>query len=200
MFTFGYEVAGSARAGILAREALGNAFHASMLVNDTLKFANEVTVYTDDKPALARDIGERIRGTRAKVDDRKVLGLKREGDEMIVELKGKGNEENGSLTENFLVHQPNTEMDKTLVEQLGLELDERGDIANRPPFFHTNVAGVFAAGDCASPFKIIPAALFMGANAGAGIARELPAKGPTQGRNVAPDVRLAVITALEAQG
>ena len=174
MFTFGYEHRGSARAGLLAREALGNPMHAAMVINDTLKFAEEVTVYTDHNPTLAKDIEGRIQGTRARIDDRKILGLRRQGNEMIVEL------EDRSQKESFLVHQPDTQVDMKLVQQLGLELDTRGDIFNRPPFFHTNVPGVFAAGDCASPFKIIPTSLFMGANAGAGIARELPAKGPEE--------------------
>jgi pyruvate/2-oxoglutarate dehydrogenase complex dihydrolipoamide dehydrogenase (E3) component len=42
------------------------------------------------------------------------------------------------------------------------------------PFYETNVSRFFAAGDCASPFKMIPNAMFQGSNAGAGIARELP--------------------------
>ena len=77
--------------------------------------------------------------------------------------------------EDFLVHQPNLAVDKALISQLDLELTPMGEIKNTPPFFATNVSGVFAAGDCATPFKVIAMAQFMGANAGVGIAREIPA-------------------------
>ncbi|KAF1950199.1 hypothetical protein CC80DRAFT_427527, partial [Byssothecium circinans] len=76
--------------------------------------------------------------------------------------------------ETFFVHQPATKVNKGLVGQLGLETNVRGDIVTRMPFYQTNVSGVFAAGDSASPFKMIPNAIFQGSNAGAGIARELP--------------------------
>jgi thioredoxin reductase len=78
--------------------------------------------------------------------------------------------------EDFLVHQPGTKVNPSFVDQLGLELNERGDVVTKMPFYHTNVDGVFAAGDCASPFKIISNAVLMGANAGAGIARQLPTR------------------------
>lgn len=167
MFTFGYEHRGATHAGLLAREALASPLHAAMVVGDTLKFAKDVTVYTSGNASLAKEIEVAIKKTGARIENRPILSLKREGSNIVVQLDGE------SRVENFLVHQPATKINLALVDQLGLELDARGDILNKPPFFQTNVPGVFAAGDCATPFKIIPMALFMGANAGAGIAREL---------------------------
>ncbi|MCJ1380201.1 hypothetical protein MMC17_003304 [Xylographa soralifera] len=167
MFTFGYEHRGAASAGLLAREALASPLHAALVVGDTLKFAKEVTVYTGGDASLAGEIELAIKDTGARIENRPILAIHREGSNIVVELEGE------SKVENFLVHQPSTKMDLKLINQLGLELDARGDIVNKPPFFQTSVPGVFAAGDCASPFKIIPMALFMGANAAAGIAREL---------------------------
>ena len=167
MFTFGYEHRGAASAGLLAREALASPMHATMVVGDTFKFAEEVTIYTDGDAVLTEEMQTVAQKTGARIENGKILGLERQGDDIVVELTG------GSRVENFLVHQPATKMSLAIVNQLGLQLDARGDIVNKPPFFQTDAPGVFAAGDCASPFKIIPMALFSGANAGAGIAREL---------------------------
>ncbi|KAL9121386.1 MAG: hypothetical protein Q9187_002060 [Circinaria calcarea] len=167
MFTFGYEHRGAANAGLLDREALASPLHTALVVDDTLKFAKQVTVYTDGNASLAKEMEVAIKETGARIENRKISGLKGNGSTIIVELNG------GNRVECFLVHQPVAKINLSLVDQLDLELDARRDIVNKPPFFHTNTPGVFAAGDCASAFKIIPMALLMGANAGAGIAREL---------------------------
>jgi gliotoxin/aspirochlorine biosynthesis thioredoxin reductase len=168
MFTFGYEHRGSRHAGLLAEGALSSPKHAAMVVGDTKKFAERVTVYTNGDSGL-REVLEQM-GLGATFDSRRVLSINRSATGLELEM------EHGSREEmEFLVHQPATKLELPLVEQLGLQLDERGDIVNTPPFFQTAVPGVFTAGDCASPFRIIPSAMFMGANAGAGIARSLAA-------------------------
>lgn len=197
MFTFGYEHRGAASAGLLAREALASPMHAAMVVGDTFKFAKNVTVYTGGNSALANEIEAAIKDTSAQVDDREILALRRDGSNIVVEMAG-----GESKVENFLVHQPATTMSRSLVDQLGLELDARGDIVNKPPFFQTNIPGVFAAGDCASPFKIIPMALFMGANAAAGICRELGVKGSKALKKVehlTPQVQIAPLETAHVQ-
>lgn len=59
------------------------------------------------------------------------------------------------------------------MEQLGLEITEQGFIKTSPPFYGTNVPGVFAIGDCATPFKAVPQAIAMGTFAAGGIAGQL---------------------------
>lgn len=145
-----------------------------MLVEDAQKFVQTVTVYTNGKPTLGQEIQGLLmsRGEETvHIDDRKITQLTKASSGAGIEI----HLDDGEVkAENFLVHQPGTQANPEIVRQLGLECNERGDIVGKMPFQHTNVPGVFAAGDCASPFKIVPNAIFQGSNAGAGIARELP--------------------------
>jgi hypothetical protein len=52
MFTFGYEYRGASSAGLIARDALSSPRHAAMVVDDIMKFAETVTVYTYDNATL----------------------------------------------------------------------------------------------------------------------------------------------------
>jgi pyruvate/2-oxoglutarate dehydrogenase complex dihydrolipoamide dehydrogenase (E3) component len=45
-----------------------------------------------------------------------------------------------------------------------------------PPFFNTNVSGVYAAGDCATLMKAVPTATMMGNFVAAGLAHALQAE------------------------
>lgn len=170
MFTFGYEHRGSRHAGLLADGMLASPFHASMVVGDTKKFAERITIYTNGDSDLKERMMSEIKYPGIVYNDRRLLEIQRVGSGLRLEIGGSSPD-----TVDFLVHQPSTKINLPLVDQLGLKLDERGDIKNIPPFFQTEVPGVFSAGDCATPFKIIPMALFTGANAGAGIARSLAA-------------------------
>ena len=152
----------------------GTPYHASMLVEDAQKFADKVTVYTNGNSDLGEAIQKTLteRGTRnVEVDNRKVVQLLKDPESSGIMI---GLEDGAIEVENFLVHQPHTQANPEIVSQLRLETNERGDIATKMPFYQTNVSGVFAAGDCASPFKMIANSIFQGSNAGAGIARELP--------------------------
>ena len=171
MFTFGYEQRGSSSAGLIAHDALAIPKHAAMVVDDTQKFADTVTVYTNSNATLAKEMRQVLHDRGVKVNDEKIIRLIKGNTRAEMTLEFANGE---TKIEDFLVHQPATKVNRILVDQLGLELDARGDIVVTPPFYQANVPGVFAAGDCASPFKIISNALFMGANAGAGLARELP--------------------------
>jgi gliotoxin/aspirochlorine biosynthesis thioredoxin reductase len=172
LFTFGFEYRGSASAGILSMGYAASPFHASILIEDASKFAEKVTVYTNGDPVLAEAIKEKVPSNKTVFDSRVIIGLTNgSGESSGITIVFEDGE---SQTEDFIVHQPPTRINPEIVEQLGLELDARGDIVTKGPFYQTTVPGVFAAGDYASPFKIIPNAMLMGANAGAEIARELP--------------------------
>ncbi|KAI0542848.1 hypothetical protein GGR58DRAFT_83 [Xylaria digitata] len=174
LFTRGLEFKGSHSAGLLAMGLAGTPHHAAMLVEDAQKFANIVTVYTNGDAQLGVGIRKALceRGEEnPRIDDRKIVQLLRDPTGVSITIVFEDGE---MATEGFLVHQPDTRANLEIVSQLGLETNERNDIVTRMPFYQTNVAGIFAAGDCASPFKMIPNAIFQGSNAGAGIARELP--------------------------
>jgi thioredoxin reductase len=171
LFTFGYEHRGASSIGVLAIGLAGNPMHANILVDDARKFSENVTVYTNGDRTLAQLIKAASVESNTVFDERKISRLVKGNRNVIIEF------ETGETSEEaVLIHQPFTEVNPTIVEQLNLKLNERGDIVTRMPFYHTNTPGVFAAGDCASPFKIIANAVLMGANAGAGIARELPVR------------------------
>ncbi|KAH8773847.1 hypothetical protein F5883DRAFT_413737 [Diaporthe sp. PMI_573] len=176
LFTRGLEYRGSRSAGLLAMGLAGTPFHAAMLVEDAQKFAEIVSVYTNGNEQLGEDIRKVLveRGEPEgdiRVDNRRITRLTRdpEGSGIIIQL-----DDGETKAESFLVHQPHTRPNQDIVRQLELETNERNDIVTKMPFYQTNVSGVFAAGDCASPFKMIVSNIFQGSNAGAGIARELP--------------------------
>ncbi len=171
MLQFGYEQRGCASAGLLALDSLASVFYATNLARDAHKFTDIVTIYTNANTTLANDIAEALTTVSMRVDDRKIKRLiKGPGkSEVILEFEG-----GGPKTEGFLVHRPLAKLDRTLADQLGLEFGPIGEIKVNPPFHQTSVPGVYAAGDCASMFKIIPNAISMGSYAGAGVARELP--------------------------
>lgn len=171
MFQFGYEQRGASSAGLLALGSLANALHATKLADDANKFCETLTIYTNSIPNLAAEISKALETSDIQIDDRKVVRLVRgsTGSEMTIEF-----DSGEKKTEGFLVHRPLTCLDRNLAEQLKLDLGPTGEIHVTPPFCQTSVPGVFAAGDCASPMKIIPNAIAMGAYAGAGVARELP--------------------------
>ncbi|KAH8890009.1 FAD/NAD(P)-binding domain-containing protein [Thozetella sp. PMI_491] len=151
LFTRGLEFKGSRSAGLLAEGLTGSPFHAAMLVEDAQKFVHTVTtVHVDDREITQLSKASAGSGIKIHLDNDEVKA------------------------ESCLVRQPATQASPEIVRQLGLECNERGDIIGKMPFQHTNVPGVFAAGDSASPFKVVPNALFQGSNPGAGIARELP--------------------------
>ncbi|KAI1823901.1 hypothetical protein F4861DRAFT_531270 [Xylaria intraflava] len=171
MFTFGYENRGADRAGLLAEGALAAPFHAKMVVGDTMRFTDNVTIFTNGDSILKAKMDAHIELPGVTYDDRPISCIRRTSSGLGLELEMEGG---SSETIDFLVHQPWTEVNSLpLVKQLGLELDDRGDIKNTPPFCKTSNPDVFVAGDCATPFKIIPMAMFMGAQAGAGLARSM---------------------------
>lgn len=171
LFTFGFEHRGSSSAGILAVGFAGSPFHSNILVDDARKFTNKVTIYTNGDEDLLRGIQSAAVHNDTRYDSRKIKGFMKQAQSILLEF-----EDGETAEEAFIVHQPGTRVNPSFVEQLGLDLNERGDIVTKMPFYQTSAEGVFAAGDCASPFKIISNAVLMGANAGAGIARELPTR------------------------
>ena len=70
--------------------------------------------------------------------------------------------EGRSKEASFPVHNPLTVPQSPSVKQLGLTLSQTGGIQADAPGYQTNISGVFAAGDCISPFKVVPHAIASG--------------------------------------
>lgn len=170
MFCFGYEHRGSLDAGLLAIGVLANAGHAIINAQDAHKFADTITIYTDHNPSLAAELSTKLQ-EGMQIDDRKIKQLHKdpEGKGITVEF-----ECGERKLMAFLVHKPELTVDPTLPEQLGVQCVPGFGIKVTPPFNQTSVEGVYAAGDCCSPLRMIPNAMSMGSFAGCGLARELP--------------------------
>lgn len=82
-------------------------------------------------------------------------------------------EDGTTKEEKLLVHNPLTVPSGPFVQQLGLATSPMGDIQADAPFYQTSVRGVFAAGDCMTPYKVIPGAISTGCNAAVGAATQL---------------------------
>ena len=178
MLQFGYEQRGVASAGLLAIDTLASAPLVSMLAQDTYKFTDQLTLYTSMNPKLAFELRAQLDPHGMDVDDRSIHRLIPGPNKAEVTIEFSNGQKK---VEGFLVHKPGSKVASKLVDQLGLERTESGDIKTFPPFCQTTRPGVYAAGDCASMMKIIPNAISMGAYAGAGIARELPKRVKRQG-------------------
>jgi len=79
--------------------------------------------------------------------------------------------------EAFVIYSPVYMLhSRELADQLKLASDISGTLKVKEPFGETNVAGCFAAGDCASPVKTIPQAILSGVNAAEGAASHVQSR------------------------
>lgn len=145
------------------------------LARSAKQLANKVTIYTDGSDTLAASLTSRLRDAEKDsiiTDTRPIVRLEKEkeGTDVTIHFS-----HGPSVREGFLVHRPKTELNGPLAQQLGLQLTPQGDIVTTPPFGETSVPGVFAAGDCAAPGKIVANAIATGAFAGAGVTAKLQA-------------------------
>jgi gliotoxin/aspirochlorine biosynthesis thioredoxin reductase len=76
----------------------------------------------------------------------------------------------------FVGHNPLTSPQGPFAKQLSLSLSQTGDIKADAPSFQTSERGVFAAGDCISPYKVIPHAIMTGNFAAVAAATQLQAE------------------------
>lgn len=178
MFQFGYEQRSARTAGVLAIDIISIPQFTKMLSDDGHKFSEELTVYTHGNAGLEKELVAYCADEGVRVDTRKIVRMRlgeasdatgHTGSEIELEF-----EDGTTKSEGFLVHRPGTKLTCPLVEQLGLKISDHGNVEVTPPFLHTSHPGVFAAGDCASPMKIIANAMATGVYAANGVARELP--------------------------
>lgn len=147
------------------------ALHAAQ---DFKRFAKQVVIYTHGSESLAEELAAVIMNPeKLKIKSSKIKWLEKSGTggECTMHL-----EDGTSHVEGFLGHIPATKPNGPFVEELGLELDDMGDVKAVPPLNATNVHGVYVAGDICSFSKIVSHALYLGNIAGAGVAEELLAE------------------------
>jgi gliotoxin/aspirochlorine biosynthesis thioredoxin reductase len=137
-----------------------------------IPLSKTVTFYTNGSAEVAAQIEGMLGGASQvmKVDTRTIKKLVKSPNkaEVIVQF-----EDGSEVTEGFLGHAPMTKAQGPFADQLGIEMTPMGDVKTTQPFPQTNVTGVFAAGDAASPMKVILNAQFMGSLAGSGVSSQL---------------------------
>ncbi len=136
------------------------------------QLSNEVTIYTNGNEDLAEQLKSLVRDT-FKVDSRHIKHL--------VDVDGgkylKIEFTDGSYRdEAFLVHNPQTTVQGPFITQLGITTTPMGDILAEAPMHQTSIRGVFAAGDCITPYKVIPGAISSGCNAAVAVSTQLQAE------------------------
>ncbi|RYC63013.1 hypothetical protein CHU98_g3183 [Xylaria longipes] len=177
LFCHGYEERGAASAGVFARGLIGNAMFTPPISRMANRLASAVNVYTDGNEALGAEIRAVLKSTkRFRIENRKIKDLAKDSDVqgeagVLVTL------EDGTVNrEGFIAHVPDFELNGSFAKDLGVELAPQGHINTIPPFFNTNVPGVYAAGDCATLMKSVPTATMMGSFVAAGLAHTLQAE------------------------
>lgn len=182
LFCKGYEDRGAESAGVLAVAPVALPTDMMVMVAvhaaaNVAQLAGRVTLYANGDKALAAGLKTAARKQAGwTVEPRKIRRLAAaatgeegaESDSVAVEF-----EDGSSRREKFLVNQPLTVPGGPFVGQLGLSTSPLGDIQADPPFHQTNVRGVFAAGDCMTPNKVVPTAIASGSNAAVGASTQL---------------------------
>lgn len=144
--------------------------------------SSKVTIYTHGSQELSAQLVEALGDGDKKfhIDSRTISSLVVEEDKNAIKLLFS---DGTSATESFLVHNPFTQVKGPFAEQLGIEVTpspipglEIGDIAVSPPTYQTNVRGAFAAGDCITPYKVVPGAISSGCNAAVAASSQLLAE------------------------
>lgn len=182
LFCKGYEERGAASAGVLAVAPVALPTDMMVMVAvhaaaNAAQLAERVTLYASGDKALAAGLKAAARKQAGwTVEPKKIKRLvaasegegEKEGEWVTVEF-----EDGTSRKEKFLVNQPLTVPGGPFVGQLGLATSPLGDILAEPPFHQTSVRGVFAAGDCMTPNKVVPTAIASGSNAAVGASTQL---------------------------
>jgi gliotoxin/aspirochlorine biosynthesis thioredoxin reductase len=189
LFCLGYENRGSPSSGVPAVQAASFAPLAVHFAETAGQLSAQVTIYTNGSEDLGVQINQALSQATAttgegkfKVDSRSISRLSlvygSDGQPTALELTFS---DDTTATEAFLVHNPLTQVKWSIAGQLGLELTPspipgNGDISANAPMHQTSLRGVFAAGDCITPYKMIPGAISSGCNAAVAASTQLLAE------------------------
>ncbi|KKY33262.1 putative thioredoxin reductase [Diaporthe ampelina] len=180
----GHEQRGAASVGILALDSFAEASTVLRVARSCKQFASNIRIYTNGNKRVAtqlRAVAAQVPGCAvepAVIERLEMVKLPGGGDEdgLHVLLEGAGEGITPEHVHSFAMYHAGTEQASPLVEALGVELDEDGEI-KLGAFQETSRPGVFAAGDCASLHKYVSIASATGFMAGAGAAQQLQAEG-----------------------
>lgn len=136
------------------------------------QLSKEVTLYTHGDQDLTGQLNA-FANLTFKVEPRRIKRLvdNAQANTVTVEF-----EDGSTREEKFLLHSPQTNVQGPFASQLGVATTPMGDIAADAPMYLTSVRGVFAAGDCITPYKVIPGAISSGCNAAVGASTQLLAE------------------------
>ncbi|KAI1357075.1 FAD/NAD(P)-binding domain-containing protein [Xylaria sp. FL0043] len=172
LFCHGYEDRGASSVGVLGVFPVVVPALVIHMAENAAQLSDTVTIYTQDNEELTAQL-QPVAHSKFKIDPRQI--------EYLTE-----NPKDGSVTvhfsdgtqkeEKFLVHNPLTSVQGPFVTQLGIALSPMGDIIADAPAHQTSVRGVFAAGDCITPYKVIPGAISSGCNAAVAVSTQLQAE------------------------
>lgn len=174
LFCHGYEERGHDSAGLLAIGPLQNTGHASGVARMASRLAGQVNIYTNGNPDFGAEVRALLKSTkRFHIENRRVSRFEKDtsvaGSAGVLVVL-----EDGTVNkEGFVAHAPATVQASPFAENLGLALTPQGHVVVNAPFNSTNVPGVFAVGDCATPITAVPPAIMMGGLAAAGVAFSL---------------------------
>ncbi|QSZ32071.1 hypothetical protein DSL72_001640 [Monilinia vaccinii-corymbosi] len=172
LFCFGYEDRGAKSAGVLVIPPISPMAGLNMVIAaNAAQLSDEVTLYTHGDEEIAAQLSP-LAKPPFKIDTRKIEGfIDNAGSSVTIKFT------DGSVKEEtFLVHNPENKVQGPFIEQLGLDVSPTGDIVAPPPFHQASVRGVFAAGDCITPYKATPAAIASGCNSAVALTAQLQAE------------------------
>lgn len=183
----GHEQRGAASVGILALDTFAEPSTVLRVARSCKQFASGVRIYTNGNKRVAaqlRAVAEQVAGCEVEAAVIERLEMVRmpagEDGEQGLHVVLEGAEEGvvaADHVQTFAMYHAGTEqLASELVEAMGVDLEEAGDI-KLGAFQETSQPGVFAAGDCASPHKYVSIASATGFMAGAGAAQQLQLEG-----------------------
>jgi gliotoxin/aspirochlorine biosynthesis thioredoxin reductase len=159
---------------VLVIPPVGAAIAAHMAQN-AAQLTDQVTLYTNGDEAVLSELQPMVSSlvqSKFIVDTRKIKRIVGESQTNSVNVEFV---DGTQKLEKFLVHNPQTTAQGPFVAQLGLATTSAGDIQADGPFYQTSVAGVFAVGDCSTPYKVIPSSITSGCNAAVAASAEIQA-------------------------
>ncbi|KAL4767474.1 hypothetical protein BDW60DRAFT_220503 [Aspergillus nidulans var. acristatus] len=172
LFCHGFEERGAESAGVLGAGFITQPAMILHMARMASPLAKKVTVYCHGNEELTAQAQKEFEGKPLTIEPRKITAVEKRGDSVIVQF-----DDGQTRQEGFLVSVPPVQINGPFHDQLGLDVDPMGFIKTTPPFNETNVAGVFAVGDCGSMMKAGPQAIAMGSFAAAGLVAQLGAMG-----------------------
>ncbi|KAI1809056.1 FAD/NAD(P)-binding domain-containing protein [Poronia punctata] len=174
LFCKGYEDRGASSVGVLAVSPVTAAPLVMHMAENAAQLSDTVTLYTNGDEELTAQL-EPIGNDRFNIESRQIRSLAGSDVAEFVTVEFTDGSKN---QERFLVHNPTTTVQGPFVEQLGIKLTPIGDVEAEAPAHQTSVRGVFAAGDCITPYKVIPGAISSGCNAAVAACTQLQAEKP----------------------